>query len=127
MALSKAKNLSSGEVEYIVLNATSCQAVWLARLITELTKKNMMPVELHVDNASMIELAKNLAFHITTRHIDVRYHYIRMTIEKKWIKPMHVPSEDQLANIMTKALGRIKFVYQRSEIKVEDVGKTSQA
>ena len=50
-----------------------------------------------------------------------------MTLEKKWIRLMHVPSEEQLADTMTKALGRIKFVYQRSEIKVEDVGKHLQA
>ena len=43
------------------------------------------------------------------------------------IKLMHVPSEEQLADRMTKALGRIKFVYQRSEIKVEDVRKHLQA
>ena len=119
--------LSSCEAEYIALNATCCQAIWLAGLITELTKKSMMPMELRVDNSSAIELAKNPAFHIRTKHIDVRYHYSRMAIKKKWIKLKHVPSEEQLADIMTKVLGWIKFVYQRSEIKIEDVGKTSQA
>ena len=69
-------------------------------------------MELRVDNSSAIELAKNPAFHSRTKHIDVRYHYIRMAIEKKWIKLKHVPSKEQLADIMTKALGRIKFVYQ---------------
>ena len=112
---------------HIALNVTSCQAVWLAGLITEQTKKSMMPVELCVDNSSVIELAKNPAFHSRTKHIDVRYHYIRMIVEKKWIKLMHVPSEEQLVDIMTKALGRIKFVYQRPEIKVEDVRKYLQA
>ena len=91
------------------MNATCCQAIWLAGLITELTNNSMMPVELRVDNSSAIELAKNPA------------------IEKKWIKLKYVPSEEQLADIMTKALGRIKFVYQRSEIKIEDVGKTSSS
>ena len=119
--------LSSCELEYIALNATSCQVVWLARLITELTKKSMMLVELHVDNSFAIELAKNLAFHSRTKHIDVRYHFIRMTVEKKLINLMYVPSEEQLAYIMTKAFGRIKFFYQRSEIKVEDIGKTSSS
>ena len=119
--------LSSCEAEYIALNTTSCQAIWLVGLITEVTKKSMMPVELRVDKSSMIELAKNPAFHSRTKHIDVRYHYIRMAVEKKWIKLTHVPSEEQLADIMTKALGRIKFAYQRSEIKVEDIGKHLQA
>ena len=50
--------LSSCEAEYIALNATSCQAVWLARLISELTKKSMMPLELRVNNSSAIELTK---------------------------------------------------------------------
>ena len=86
-----------------------------------------MLVELRVDNSSAIELAKNPAFHSRTKHIDVQYHYIRMTVEKKWIKLMHVPSEEQLADMMTKALGRIKFFYQRSEIKVEDVREHLQS
>ena len=119
--------LSSYEAEYIALNVTGCQAIWFSRLITELTKKSMMLVELRVDNSSTIKLAKNPSFHSRTKHIDVRYHYIRMKVEKKWIKLMYVPSEEQLADIMTKALGRIKFVYQRSEIKVEAVGKHLQA
>ena len=63
--------LSSYEAEYIAINATGCQAVWLAGLITKLTKKNMMPVELQVDNFSGIELTKNLAYHSRTKHIDV--------------------------------------------------------
>ena len=46
-----------------------------------------------------------------------------MIVEKKWIRLMYVTSEEQLVDIRTKALGRIKFVYQRSEIKVADVGK----
>ena len=75
--------LFSCEAEYIALNTTSCQVVWLARLITELNKKSMMPVDLRVDNSSAIELAKNPAFHSKTKHIDVRYHYIRMIVEKK--------------------------------------------
>ena len=50
-----------------------------------------------------------------------------MKVEKKWIKLMHVPSEVQLADIMTKALGRIKLVYQRCDIKAEDVRKYLQA
>ena len=84
-------------------------------------------MELRVDNSSTIELAKNPTFHSRTKHIDVRYHCIRMTVEKKWIKLMHVPSEEQLADMMTRALGRIKFVYQRSEIKVEDVREHLQS
>ena len=82
--------LSSCEAEYITLNATCYQAIWLAGLITELTNKSMMLVELRVDNSSAIELAKNPEFHSRTKHIDVRHHYIRMAI-KKWIKLKHVP------------------------------------
>ena len=74
--------LSSCAAEYITLNAASCQAIWLVGLIAKLTKRSMMPVELHVDNSSTIELAKNLALHRRTNHIDVRYHYLQMSVEK---------------------------------------------
>ena len=77
-----------------------------------------MTVELRVDNSSAIELTKNPAFHSKTKHIDVRYHYIQMSIEKKWIKINHVPSKEKLVDIIMKALGKVKFFYQRARLRM---------
>jgi hypothetical protein len=62
-----------------------------------------------VDNQSAIKLVKNPEFHKRTKHIDVRYHYIREKVNAKEIKVEYVPSELQKADIFTKALTKEKF------------------
>jgi hypothetical protein len=62
-----------------------------------------------VDNKSAIELAKNPVHHERSKHIDVRYHSIREYIKKNEVRVTHVPSNDQAADIFTKALSRPLF------------------
>ena len=69
--------LSSSEAEYIAATTTTCQAVWMNRLIGELMNNEELKVKLMVDNQSAITLSKNLVHHNRTKHIDTRYHFIR--------------------------------------------------
>jgi hypothetical protein len=68
--------LSSCEAEYIAAATTSCQGVWLSRLLAELRGKDVDTITLKIDNQSAIQLSKNLVFHDRSKHIDVNYHYI---------------------------------------------------
>ncbi|CAA6654613.1 unnamed protein product [Spirodela intermedia] len=74
--------LSSCEAEYVTLTQAACQRVWLSDMINELIGDELKPVKICVENKSAIELAKNLAFHSRSKHIKVRYHYIRTCIEE---------------------------------------------
>ena len=76
-----------------------------------------------VDNQSAIELAKNLMFHDRSKHIDTRYHYIRDCIEKDVLEVDHVRTNEQVADILTNALGTIKFVEFRLKLGVIPVHK----
>ena len=74
-----------------------------------------------VDNQSAITLSKNSVHHNRTKHIDTRYHFIRQCIEDKNIEIVFIRTENQLVDIFTKALGRIKFQEMRSQIGVSNI------
>ena len=74
-----------------------------------------------VDNKSAIALSRNPVFHGRSKHIHTRYHFIRECVEKDQIKVEHIPGQEQKADILTKALGRIKFKEMRELIGVHDV------
>ncbi|XP_066392467.1 secreted RxLR effector protein 161-like [Miscanthus floridulus] len=69
--------LSSCEAEYIAAATAACQRVWLARLLAELKGEKTGAINLKIDNQSAITLSKNPVFHDHSKHIDIRYHYIR--------------------------------------------------
>ena len=77
-----------------------------------------MKVKLLVDNQSTITLSKNPVHHNRTKHIDTRYHFVRQCVEEKKIEVEFVRSEDQLADIFTKALGKAKFLEMRDRIGI---------
>ena len=110
--------LSSCEAEYIAATSATCQAVWMIRLIKELTNEEETSVKLMVDNQSAITLSKNTGHHNRTKHIDTRYHFIRECVEDKKIEIGFTRTEDQLADILTKALGRLKFQEMRHRIDI---------
>jgi hypothetical protein len=66
-------------------------------------------VELKVDNKSALALAKNPIFHVRSKHIRVRYHFIRGCLEEGSFKACYINTKDQLADLLTKPLGMIKF------------------
>jgi hypothetical protein len=110
--------LSSCEAEYIAATTAACQGVWLARLLAELKSEQADAVTLRIDNESAIALSKNPVFHDRSKHIDVRYHYIRECVEEDRVKLQSIGTEEQLADILTKALGRERFCELRSRIGV---------
>jgi hypothetical protein len=68
-------------------------------------------VPLKCDSTSAISVAKNLVLHSKTKHIEVRYHFLRDNVEKGKIVLIHVPTHDQLADIFTKPLDQATFTH----------------
>lgn len=95
--------------------------MWLARLLAELKNKEADAVTLKIDNESAIALSKNPVFHDRSKHIDVRYHFIRECVEENRVKLQSIRTEEQLADILTKALGRERFCELRLKLGVIDV------
>jgi hypothetical protein len=108
--------LSSCEVEYIAATSAATQALWLARLLGGLLGRKTETVELKVDSKSALALAKNPVFHERSKHIRIKYHFIRSCLEEGSMKASHISTDDQLADILTKSLGRVKFHELRAQI-----------
>jgi len=87
MAVAEAKSgCSSYEAEYIAATTAACQGVWLARILAEFRGERDRAFTLKIDSESAIQLIKNPVFHDRSKHINVRYHYIRECIEENRVK-----------------------------------------
>ncbi|GJZ29117.1 zinc finger, CCHC-type containing protein [Tanacetum coccineum] len=117
--------LSSCESEFMAATGAACQALWLKRLLSEITGWEEERITLKVDNISAITLVKNPVFHGRSKHIDIRYHFIRECIENGHINVEHISGELQRADILTKALPRLKFVTMRQMLGVQDLGRSN--
>nr|GEY43201.1 ribonuclease H-like domain, reverse transcriptase, RNA-dependent DNA polymerase [Tanacetum cinerariifolium] len=113
--------LSSCESEFIAVTAAAIQALWLKRLLSKLTHSQEKKVTIQVDNKSAITLTKNPVFHGRSKHIDTKYHFIRECVEREDIQVEFVNREYQKADILTKALPKIKFLTMRHLIGLKDL------
>jgi hypothetical protein len=102
--------LSSCGVEYIAASTTLTQVLCLVRLLSDLLSRDTGAVKLRVDSKSALTLAKNPAFHEQSKHIRVRHHFIRGCLEEGSIKAGYINTKDQLADMFTKPLERIRFL-----------------
>ena len=82
--------------------------MWLRRLIGEIFGPLSDPTTLHGDNKAAIALTKDGSYHARTKHIDIRYHFIRYSIEAGSIRLIYCPTDEQTADILTKALPSVK-------------------
>lgn len=89
--------------------AAACQGVWLRNLLTEITGAKHGPVVIYIDNKSAINLAKNPVFHGRSKHIDICYHFIPECVNRGEIVIKHIPTDEQRADVLTKALATVKF------------------
>nr|GEW82310.1 ribonuclease H-like domain, reverse transcriptase, RNA-dependent DNA polymerase [Tanacetum cinerariifolium] len=117
--------LSLCESEFMAATGAACQALWLKRLLSELTGWKEERITLKVDNVLAIALVRNPVFHGRSKHIDICYHFIRECVENGHINVEHVSGELQRADILTKALPRLKFVTMRQMLGVEDLRRSN--
>jgi hypothetical protein len=110
--------LSSCEAEYIAGAAAACQGVWLRRLLQDVVGAGVPAPQLKMDNQSAIALSKNPVLHDRSKHIDTKFHFLRECVDGGEVRLAFVSTQGQLADIMTKALGKAKFQELRELIGV---------
>jgi hypothetical protein len=98
--------------------AASREAVWLRKLLTGLFDIAMEATCILCDNQSCIKLSENPMFHDRSKHIEIRYHYIRDMVQKGAVRLQYVATDEQVANVLTNPLSRTKFKYFRDKLDV---------
>jgi hypothetical protein len=111
---------SSAEAEYLAAGLATQQSLWLRRILEDIGEKQEESLLLHCDNKSAIAMAKNPVFHSRTRHINIKHHFIRSVIEDGDVQLVFCSSQDQLADIFTKALPRGRFQQLREAMGVRE-------
>ncbi|CAM8971397.1 unnamed protein product [Rhodiola kirilowii] len=97
---------SSAESEYRALAHASAETTWLASLLYELGANIQYPILLYCDNLSATYMASNPVFHARTKHIELDYHFVREKVAVGSHLVRFIPSTDQPADLLTKALHR---------------------
>eukprot|EP00253_Pinus_taeda_P028467 PITA_28467 len=114
----KSVALSTAEAEYIAATMASCEAVWLRKLFSALFGFTLDTTMILCDNQSEICLLENPVFHDRSKHIDIRYHYIRDMVQRGAIRLQHIGTNEQVVDILTKPLGKVKFLTFRERLGV---------
>jgi hypothetical protein len=100
--------LNTTEAEFIAVSEASKELLWLKILACELGFKQDKYV-LFYDNQSAIHLSKNASFHLRSKHIEVRYHWIRNVLSSKQLQFEKVHTDDNGADMLTKVVIRAKL------------------
>jgi hypothetical protein len=101
-------SLSTTESEYVAATHGMKEAIWLRSLLSEVFEPIKPPTTLFSDNQAAIALARDHQYHSRTKHIDVRYHFIRWVIEQGSLRLIYCPTDDMVADTLTKALPSAK-------------------
>jgi hypothetical protein len=101
--------MSSTEAEYIACSEAAKEALWLQRLLGEIQRTPIRKAQtLFADNQGAIKLSKNPQQHKRTKHIDIKYHFIRDCCQKGLVELVYLPTGQMVADILTKSLPREK-------------------
>ena len=101
--------LSTAEAEYVALGSATQEAIWLYQLLNDLKIDTKGSIEIMEDNQSTIAMAKSSVGHKRTKHIDIKHHFIRETVQTRKITLSYCPTANMLADIFTKRLPRTQF------------------
>ena len=111
--------LSSTEAEYMALTEAIQEAIWLKAFLCELGEmKHDEAVKVYEDNQGAIALAKNPEFHKRTKHIGIRYHFVRERVEDGQVVLQYCSTKEMKADMMTKPIPAVQFEHLRHMLGV---------
>jgi hypothetical protein len=111
--------LSTAEAEYIAAGHCCAQLLWMRQTLRDYGYK-LTKVRLLCDNESAIRMADNPVEHSRTKHIAIRYHFLRDHQQRGNIEIAYINTKEQLADIFTKPLDEKTFTKLRHELNILD-------
>ena len=112
--------LSSTEAEFVAVATSACQAMWMKRVLRNLTHTQDSSTIIMCDNSSTIKLSKNPVMHGMSKHIRVRFHFLRDLVKDGEIELVHCETKEQVADLLTKALKLETFQTLRKKMGMID-------
>ena len=85
---------STAEAEYVAAAINYTNIVWIKQLLNGMKEDITEPVTLYCDNTSAINISKNLVMHTKTKHIAIKYHYVRELVQDKEVKMEYVHTKE---------------------------------
>ena len=117
--------LSTAEAEYMALSGATQEVSWMRQLLLDLKYGPITPTLIYEDNQSSICMAKNPLFHGRTKHIGIRYHFVREQVKKKNVEIIYCPSEEMIADMLTKGLSQVKFEKLHELVGIKELDKNN--
>ncbi|GJU17155.1 putative ribonuclease H-like domain-containing protein [Tanacetum coccineum] len=111
---------SSTEAEYVAAASCCAQVLWIQNQLLDYGF-NFMNTKIFIDNQSTICIVKNPVFHQRTKHIEIRHHFIRDANEKNLIQVLKIHTNDNVADLLTKAFDGPRFAYLVVHIGMVDM------
>jgi hypothetical protein len=111
--------LSTAEAEYVALTVAAREILYLQLLLEELYEVPSTPTPVYCDNQAAIALASNNKFHARTKHIDIRFHFVRAHVKSGTLELLYCPTNDNLADALTKPLPRPRLQKLRSMMSLD--------
>ena len=107
---------STAEAEYAAATAAVNQAIWIRKLLADLHMKQNEPTQIHVDNQAAISISNNPVFHGRTKHFKIKLYFLREVQKEGEIILHYCRTEDQTADVLTKALPKARFEVLRNKL-----------
>lgn len=102
--------------EWIASYFATTEAIWLRKLLKELGFEQKLPTVIYGDNQGAIAISENPESHQRSKHIDVKYRYVRECVEAQSIKMDYINTSDMIADLLTKGLDCSKFEKHRKHL-----------
>ena len=101
--------------------AAVAEIIWIVGLLKDLCVEVSTPVQLYCHSKAAMQIAANPIFHEHTKHIEIDCHFVRENLKEGLIHPVHVSTQFQLADLLTKGLGVAQHSFLLSKLGVLDI------
>ena len=118
---------STSEAEYMALSDCAQELIWIRRFMDELKETQVRPTTIYEDNQGCIAMSYNPVDHRRSKHIHVRYHFLRELIQANELTVVYCPTEEMIADILNKPLPGPQFTYLRVKLRVSRITHSTKS